>query len=684
MFIKTAIGDVMHWMHWMHWIRAGKSSYLKVFLISLPFIFLTHKNYAKEPILDVEWAPDIEEWKLPVNEIIVLNMLGIEDQQRPKNCPIATRKPLELAARLSVIAEGLKSGPCRDRHSELVESMNNTAQILAEQGDRLSQISTEQANNTLTLGQGGSVWNPMENLTNNGLSTFTTRGSQIIAGLSQLPLDVSCMDHLKERGLLPSLAQISTGIGQVALMVPTPTGLMIGAGGVALGATLNLLKQLLDSPFNWMQSRDRKQFLDLNCAFFDARRQLDSRKYFKFDDEQWRKTVLAAKKVQKNLGIRNQNYERLKKQIAGKISNKKDLYLAQCLSLPVLTAKDSLLRLLAIMSKQHSDSGVREQFVDFFLAGNHPELLEAFALFLSERKEDFVLEILEELRVTSGRGLFLLDEDQFNKKYFQPIAFYTKELAAYSEIKHKDCLKRFGRIKGHEEALSNDDIEEIINKKVIAVDEYLQDSTQRLDQQLLLISSYEKLGDLDPFSEGAHQQFDLIQEYGKSKDIIYGKVGWSFLKYLLKEMEHNHKDFNSQFKKWNAKQEVAWACRDAEQTMKTWDYLNSSLELSYDFLDTNKGLMSQIVPKFRWFLDFIPSGYSYQNKLNMNLKAAEKAREILKKEQKPQKKHFKVVRKYRSWPYLNLGVFALLIKKAKKSRQRLQTFYEKNKCSQYL
>lgn len=664
-------------------------SYIFCFVCSL---YLSPLLQATQPdsafLLDGHWQPDINQWKISKEEERILKKLGIAEVNRPNNCPIATRKPLSLASRLQAIAQGLMTGPCKGHHTELVASMNEAAKTLEVQSGRLRDDKAPESMivtpNSAGEMQTTSTPARTTNSSNMYMASIAASGSNIVSGMAQLPLDQACMNHLKERGLLPALTQITTGIGQMALFVPSPTGLMVGAGGLALGATLNLLKQLLGSRFNWSSAQDRKQFLDLNCAFFDARRELDARKYFKLNDKSWSALLQQTHGLRDSLAQKINRFNAQVNRINQNISQKKNLHHTSCLRQELIQARGAINSLFVIINRETVDKKTKGEFIDFFMKVDQKILLDAFSVMLQDKRKTFIFNLLNEIFVSSGESLFRLNDDQFYKNYFEPISFYSIELKQFLDQKDKECYDSFGRLAAlTEHSPSNFAVEKSINDEIMKTSSYLIELHESVMARAALLQSYEKLDDLDPFSEGAQQQFDLIQEYNTNMEIIYGTVGWSFLKYLLKEMKYSYNDFKKQYKKWNPGLPIAWACRDAEQIMKTWDYLNSSLELSYNFFDTNKGFMSHMIPQFKWFLGFIPTGHSRKYKLNRNLKSAEMARVIISRNSKFTDKDYKLLRKFRGWPHLNLGVFALNIKNAKKIRAELQGFYETNSCGSF-
>ena len=80
------------------------------------------------------------------------------------------------------------------------------------------------------------------------------------------------------------MADVATTMGQAAMM-PTPNGFLMTAGGLALGSTFRVIHGLLKSPYKWDDSSQRKQFQQLNCKFFDLRRDMENAEILSPPDE---------------------------------------------------------------------------------------------------------------------------------------------------------------------------------------------------------------------------------------------------------------------------------------------------------------------------------------------------------------------------------------------------------------
>ena len=62
------------------------------------------------------------------------------------------------------------------------------------------------------------------------------------------------------------------------MLIPSPLGLAGSGVFVLLGGSLKVLSHIVKPKFNWSLASDRKEFMELTCAFYNLRSQLETKK----------------------------------------------------------------------------------------------------------------------------------------------------------------------------------------------------------------------------------------------------------------------------------------------------------------------------------------------------------------------------------------------------------------------
>ncbi len=483
---------------------ACRLAFFAMFAWTLPFSVLAH---------------DLDYYQWALKDEGIQRFFKYKTYTRPQKCPLATTSTREILDQILLVRSALVNGACNQNQQNLIDGLSEIAKNI---------------NNKPTASPTPAPLTPQQSLATNTQS--------VLAGLANLTKDSACLEDIKNKGLLAFIADLATNIGQAAMVVPTPNGILIGSVTITVGATLRVINNLIASPFNFKIEKDRRQFVELNCSFFELRRQLDVIGIFEETNED--------RDTQENLG-------------------------------KTLTAE--------------------------------------LKVKLTNLKSD------------------ILDGDEKT----QLIGSYEKMI--------KD-----------------------------------------LETKTLLIGAIKRKQEMDPYGNSVHMAFDIIQEFKAIQKLIFGKRGWHFFHYLLKEALHNYYHFKSRFKIWSQKKleneknpnelQTRWLCRDANQIRKDWEAANYSLELGVEFLDANKGIIHRFGPRFKFFAYIILTGHSAQYHLYKNLKALELAQQALLPTFHVEEKDKEAINDAHWFYRHNIGTIAIKIKSKRPQRSAIEDFIVKNSC----
>lgn len=651
----------------------------------------SHEFYIPEKLipLDLELNTLLENSN---TKKILLN----KDIKRPSKCPLKNLQPKILHEKLLLISKAFQYGQCLDNNNQLlqglesiaekahltIQSMNNTNQNFTP----LSSLSDITESTAVTTEVTETMNTSDITLSSNNV-TDTEYYSNVMNYLGKISQDDDCVNNLKKQGFLSVLANIVTSIGQTSLLVPSPSGFLFSAAGIGFGSTLKVIAGLFKSRFNWSSSEERTQFQELNCSFFDLRREIEKTQVFE-TTVQTRKEKIDAIKEQislieayKNKLISEQKEANQKiillKENYYRSQNKLESYkIFQTIETFIKKTDEELKKQPPNIPRLISDL---EDFTQKFtgasqetLSGSH-QILDTF---FSPFKKENLLEV------------YALEHSLFLRKHLNPILIYLK--------KHKEILSTemtlmttdFLNIRRNPQTKTNHEILKEIETKYISLVKKTGDTLVYLKNQNEILTNYSNKKDYDSYDDSSHRNYDIIKEYLTIQEAIYESLGYPYLKYFRKEIYDNMKIFKRRAKRFNFKKnvppfkkELPWLCRNAHQLILNWQNADSASEVSWDFLETNIGLFYQDIKKIKFFLHLFPIARTKQYKLYRSARSAEIAKNLVYKNVAYHKNE---LNKYGLRYKKNLGKLMFDIKRLKPQKELISQFMEKNQCMQYL
>ena len=629
---------------------------------------------------------------------------------RPSKCPLKANLNLSgLHSRLSLIAESLKYGECYNRNKNTIDGFEK---LLANRDDFFPAYNMQQGALD-PMGEQGPT-NPDEgfggheiNMPNHNQPNMpgpfqaneedpgyvqSMQQQQIFTVLKTVAHDEACLFNVKQRGLMPVVADVATNVGQVATLMPTPNGFLLGAGGISIGSTLQIIIGLFKSPFDWREANERKQFIDLNCSFFDLRRDVEAAEIIDIRDESIDEKVVHAKAAQqKLLDYLNQ----IKDEQESFITQFKDIrqnHMAYSLGQDHL---DLLSSIDKVMSEYPNtppvDETTRLRLIQEYT--NEFPLIKNLAYSRSNNPPytDYIFELLDQFNWEDLSQHIEMDDKDFGHKYAHPLFHYLKEYRNHlqSYVDQQNNILLDYRILPT--SMSNREILDEAQNNFDEVTFKLAEALSRIDTRIKILETKDRKQSFDPNDEGAHATYDIIEEYRYIQSIITGKLGYNYVNYFRKHLKKENKHFRKDYRKFKKnypyhkralkERELAWACRDANQLRIIWEDANSAAEVSNDFVDTNIGIFQTNVKKIRTFLRFIPVGVSRELKSLHYVKSAEYAKSVLSGKEMYNKKEMK---KYGFIRSSNLGELMFDLRNSEYQREEIEIFWHDHNCLSHL
>ncbi|MFK7827704.1 MAG: hypothetical protein AB8G05_26395 [Oligoflexales bacterium] len=678
----------------------------KVF-ITLVFFSLIARSSVCSAIssLDQSLIPDPERKLNILSKHEIREHLIDRSFDRPSKCPLRANLDLwGLHSRLSIIADSLKYGECYNRNKNTVESFEkllankngffpsyNLSQENNPANETINDNPAEPVNGPNEVEAGGGNF-PQADPTGDQSYTQSMQQQQIFTVLKTVAHDEACLFNVKQRGLLPVVADVATNVGQVASLMPTPNGFLLGAGGISIGSTLQIIIGLFKSPFDWKEANERKQFLDLNCSFFDLRRDVEAAEIIDIRDESIDEKIANAQIAQERL-----------LDFLNQLKEEQERFTAHFKGLKLSHVTNAL-------GQDHLDLVSSIDRVKYHYPNSPPvdeatqlKLIQEFTYefpkikFLAQQKIDnppyidYIYELLEQFQWSDLNQHVEMNKQDFSHKYAHPLFHYLNEYRNHLMVAIDVENQVFLDYKILPNEMSN---QEILDEAQTNFDEItfkIADALSRIDTRIKILQSKDRKNSFDAYDEGAHATYDIIEEYRYIQSILTGKLGYFYMKFFRNRLKSENKHFQKNYRKFKKKYphqnkpirdlELPWACRDANQLRIIWEDANSSAEVSNDFIDTNIGLFHTNVKKIRTFLKFIPVDVSRELKLLHSIKSAQLAKNVLSGKELYQEKDMK---KYGFIRSHNLGELMFDLRNSEHQREEIEQFWNKHNCLSYL
>ncbi|MDD9952159.1 MAG: hypothetical protein OXT67_11410 [Zetaproteobacteria bacterium] len=627
---------------------------------------------------------------------------------RPTNCPLSTNLKLaEIQDRLIQVSSALKKGRCYANNQTI---LNGFDELFQNSEGFLDPSAAGPMGGAFGGGFGapppGAV--PGGNPTRPIAIVNPIRRRQILQVMSKVAQDTTCLSNFKQKGLLPTVANLATNVGLVGSVIPSSNGMLVGAAGLTLGTSLKILSGLFEAPFDWRKNEERQQFLDINCAYFQLRRDIEYANVYDLRDEHIDAKIQQALKQQEV--ILNYLKELSEKQevfMAG-FQTDSTRYIKKELGEGVVefhrSMGDILNLLEKILSPETSDTEgnqLQVQIIDlsvkslptlkpFIQRGDFFKAMKS-NLTIFQSNYSFVSELIEKLNanLVDFHALPLTD---FKKNFAFPMFHYLEQI-------YQDVNKIFSPALHHFWHMPRSPKQEITQASAY---HQIQDAFDYWEQQLKVVAgrlelriatlkSKDRKLEFSATDESTHASYSILEQSRQISNKINGSIGYSFLKYLRKSLAQEHQNFISHLRHFKQKYETElnsptpvinrWFCRDANGLRSSWDKARATREVIYDFVSTNSGIFHTDIPKRRHLFGAIPFGTSSQKKLLQLVQETEKTVEDIKNHKMPTQTDFFKNKQFKSRTIHNqFQVHQELLAE----RTVLETTWAKMKCYDYL
>ena len=602
--------------------------------------------------------------------------------ERPKSCPLESKKNVDLVAKMEAIKEAIKGNCLKAETSKKNEVMTS-----------IKTLQDNLKNNTAVTNSDSLASFFKDNKDSNS-TVNSQQVSSVLTNINSIIKGGQC--DMEDGGILQTTADLIYGSTQLGILAGNKTGLVVAGSGFIISSALRLIDLIIKQNFNFDKPADRSSFIKLNCSFYDIRRELDTlgaldlensttREDFRDAKSLAEELSVAIKKIESekaNISVANAEIDRavLKENIGDlselkKTLNKVQKYLQpglnQTLETPTETQK--LLMISQLAQDYNSLTSQVSAYKDLKISAI-PMLDD---LFIMEMKK------FDPMDVTNFTAFLNISAKDFNDNYRAIILFHIIRISADIEAKELKVIN-----KGDKEKIQLASGLEKKRSDYLAVLVELRKVETRLGN---IISPKEYSG----LDDGSDNMVAIIDNHNKISSKLYGPIGDKFLKFatensfsktmIFKERLESFEKKYSQNTKLD-KVKSSYLCQDAQKLRLMFKHADSIVQEGYDFVITNKDLIfSDVSNSYNQKSNDEAGSISNSSgvRIQRHYKSVLFALKKLKGEEVSAEDNKRYLQKTLLGKYF-LGRSMIEVSTAKVSTKRVQDIYEQFNCQRSL
>lgn len=622
--------------------------------------------------------------------------------ERPKSCPLESKKYSDLIAKTEAIKGVLKSN-CMDKEGDKM------SEVLAS----IKEIQDELKTKNMVSSSSSSVGNLLGSLTNSDSTSTSAAGgttagnTNALSGLkfSALFSNITTMFkknqcNMEDGRVLEMTADLIYDSTQLGVLAGNELGLIVAGGGFLISSALRLIDLIFKQRFDFEKTADRQSFIKLNCSFYEIRRELDQHGVFDVENNYSREDYRDAKAITeslikeiKNLEERKVNISKTHEQMDKKTfeENVGNLDSFKKTLLKVKTYLQS-----GINTNSEIPSETQKLLMISKLSQDHGSLLTQLNSYRSlglssiPMLDDlFVMELnaFDSLNTAVFGQTLNISAKDFNENHRAKILFHIIRISDDINVKENKLAEKNNGVKK--------ELGESIEKSKVELQSKLIEM-QKVENRLGNLVSPKEYSGLD---DGSENLVAILDNHQKISTQIYGEWGEKFLKFTTIKSHDEAADFSDKMarfklryeqvlnKKHNEKLPITYVCQDAQRLRLIYKHADSLVQEGFDFIVTNKDIIHTDVKNYynRSLNEESNPGStsSAVEKIQRHYKSAVLALKKLKGEEISKEDE----NMYLTKTFLGnnfIGKSMLEVSAAKKEAKNIQDIYDKLECQRSL
>lgn len=518
--------------------------------------------------------------------------------ERPKSCPLESKKFSDLIAKTEAIKDVLK-GNCLTNKDD--SKMGEVMDSLKTLQDGLKTNAAITSSSTLT--------DIVSDTDDKASALNGLQFSAVFSNINSMIKKNQC--NMEDGRVLETTADLIYSSTQLGVLSGNALGLIVAGGGFLISSALRLIDMIIKQRFNFEKPADRQTFVKLNCSFYDIRRELDIQGALDMENSTTRddhrdakfladqitlelkglendKVNLTKTNADIDKAIFNENVGDLtefKKSLA-KVQKYLQPGLNQTLDIPTETQK------LLMISQLAQDYNLLAAQVGSYKELNISSIPMLDDLFILEMKK------FDPMDVVAFTEAMNISAKEFNENYRAKILFHIIRIGNDIAAKEQTLLKKGEKQK----ALASTGIEkkkdELLSKLV---------ELRKVEARLGNLIAPKEYSGLD---DGSENMITIIDNHNKISSQLYGEWGDKFLKYTTTQGFEQITIFNERFEAYNKKYspilknskidkiKTSYFCQDTQKLRMMYKHSDSLVQEGYDFIATNKDLIYSDVKNY--------------------------------------------------------------------------------------
>lgn len=533
--------------------------------------------------------------------------------KRPDACPMDSKNYKDILGKVESIKSLFRDTDCIN-DSTILDEISTSAQTLQTELNNAGVDTTD-------------VSNPINNATVNGQNI-----TSVFNNVNNLFFKAKC--DLSDRSMLEKGADLVQNFSQMGMLVPNANGLVISGGGLALASILRMIHNLFDKKFDFENNQDRQNFIKLNCAFYDIRKDIESSGLVDISTEKHQDDFSDLKGLIKVINDKIKANKKSQANILKEIDKAQAEFVKQQQG-ALASLEKNVLKGLEIVKTPVKDTGdvpaetiKRETLSDLMIIKG--QIVTDLSDYIERGLSKLPIvdkDLMNELAKLDGGAEFLklykMDAKEFNNTFRASLLFH------FDRIKDDIATLKSAAEKKFLAEVIIDGVNVATYKKNLAkkqadVEKALKESLKRGDLIKLRLSRI--VGNSEAYTrsdDGTENKTAILSNFDEISNQVYGKWGYEFLKYTTKTAKKENEKFKDNFNTFakdhlniddldsTGSKKVAtipnpadlkelrvlYACQDAMPHIRKWVQADSLSQQGYDFVATNKELFHSDIPR---------------------------------------------------------------------------------------
>lgn len=520
--------------------------------------------------------------------------------ERPKSCPMESKKFSDILAKTDAIKEALKGNCLKKDEDKLAEVLESVKGI------------QEEIKNNSMLANSSAVTSILNSATGTNASNSTINGvkfSALFSNMTNLFKKNQC--NMEDGSILQATADLIYDSTQLGVLAGNSVGLVVAGGGFLISSALRLIDLIFKQRFDFDKSVDRQTFIKLNCSFYEIRRELDLNGALDIENSTSREDYRDIKAISeevitelKRIESEKVNINKIHTEIdkstftenvgdvteLRKTLNKIQKYLQPglnaALDIPTETQK------LLMISQLAQDYNLLVSQINFYktLKLSSIPMLDDF--FINEMKK------FDSMDIAGFTDAMNISAKDFNENYRAKILFHIIRIGNDIASKESTLSDKSQKVKV-ELSNSMEKKKEMLLAKLVEI--------KKVETRLGSIVAPKEYTGLD---DGSDNMVSIIDNHSKISSQLYGEWGEKFLKFTSVRSSDEVKTFNERFASFTTKYSDiikknnssavsgTYLCQDAQKLRLIFRQADSLVQEGFDFVVTNKDIIHSDVKNY--------------------------------------------------------------------------------------